>query len=67
MTRPRTCPECGRAIKESAVNKNCDTCVRAERGITEVLEEAVTQGVLEHVGVDEHGQIIYRRTDKGAS
>ena len=67
MTRARTCSECGRTIVESAVNENCDTCVRAERAITEVFEEAVQLGILEHAGVDEHGQIIYRRTGEGAT
>jgi hypothetical protein len=67
MTRPRTCPECGRTIKDSAVNENCGTCIRVERAYTELLEEAVREGFLEHVGVDANGQIIYRRTDKRAS
>jgi protein-arginine kinase activator protein McsA len=62
MTRgPRTCPECGRTIKESAVTENCGACARTERAITEVLEEAVKRGILEHVGLDEYGQIVYRR------
>jgi uncharacterized OB-fold protein len=58
----KKCPECGRTIKHSPVNKDCDRCVRGEREITKLLEEGVAEGLIEHVGVDEYGQIVYRRT-----
>jgi bacterioferritin-associated ferredoxin len=60
----KSCPECGRTLTESGVTEDCGTCVRAEREITELLEEAVAESLIEHVGVNEHGQIVYRRTGK---
>jgi hypothetical protein len=56
----KRCPECGRTLTKSPVNQDCDTCIRGERAATEVLEEAVRQGLIEHVGVNVHGQIVYR-------
>jgi hypothetical protein len=58
-----TCPECGRTIKNSAVTEDCGTCVRTERQLTELLEEMVAEGLIEHVGMDEYGQVVYRRVE----
>ena len=60
----RTCPECGRTIVESPPTEGCGACERALQAITEIFEEMVDAGYLEHAGVDQFGLVVYRRTTK---